>query len=193
MKAMAKLKENGIESAVMDDKATALQMIKSMIPAGASVMSGSSRTLEEIGFIDYFKTNPLGWDNLKEKILQEKDPARQSVLRKQSVISDFYLGSVHALTEEGEILIASNSGSQLPHLAFTSPNVILIVGAQKIVPDLKAALSRLEKYVFPLEDKRMKDLDFGGSQISKILTIKKENKIMDRKVSVIFVREKLGF
>jgi hypothetical protein len=115
------------------------------------------------------------------------------VLRKQSVLSDYYLGSVHALAETGEILIASNTGSQLPHLVFTSQNIILVVGAQKIVPDTAALMSRLQEYVFPLEDKRMKEVGMGGSAISKLLIIEKEQAFMGRKFHIIFVNEKLGF
>ncbi len=156
-------------------------------------MNGSSRTLEEIGFVKYLKEGRHGWNNLHEAILAEKDPTKQSALRKQSVLSDFYLGSAHAAAETGEIVIASNSGSQLPHLVYTSPNIILVVGAQKITPDLDTAISRLKEYVFPLEDERMKEAGMGGSFISKLLIINREPPFSKRKAHIIFVNEKLGF
>jgi len=106
-------------------------------------MNGASRTLEEIGYVDYLKSGTHGWKNLHEEILAEKDPATQALLRKQSVLSDYYLGSAHAVTQTGELVIASNSGSQLPHLAYTSPNIILVVGTHKIVPTLQDALARI--------------------------------------------------
>ena len=171
----------------------ALSRIKELIPAGASVMNGSSRTLDEIGFVKYLKEETHGWNNLHEAILAEKDPAKQMALRKQSVLSDFYLGSAHAIAETGEIVIASNSGSQLPHLAFTSPNIILVVGAQKITSDVDTAISRLKEYVFPLEDARMKEAGMGGSFISKVLILNREQAFMGRKVHILFVNEKLGF
>jgi L-lactate utilization protein LutB len=156
-KVITNLAERGMTAEVVGTRAEALEKIKGMIPAGASVMNGSSRTLDEIGFIEYLKAGQHGWKNLHADILAETDKAKQAVLRKQSVLSDYYLGSVHALAETGEILIASNTGSQLPHLVFTSQNIILVVGAQKIVPDTAALMSRLQEYVFPLEDKRMKE------------------------------------
>lgn len=171
----------------------ALSRIKELIPAKASVMDGSSRTLEEIGFVQYLKDGKHGWNNLHETVLAEKDPVKQSILRKQSVLSDFYLGSAHAIAETGEIVIASNSGSQLPHLVFTSQNIILIVGTQKITPTLDTALTRLSEYVFPLEDARMKEAGMGGSFISKLLILKKEQPFLRRKFHIIFVDEKLGF
>jgi len=187
------LTENGFLPETVATKAGALERIKELIPAGASVMNGASRTLEEIGFIDYLKEAKHGWYNLHEAILAEKDPAKQAVLRKQSVLSDYYLGSVHALTEKGELVIASNSGSQLPHLVFTSPNIILVIGMQKITPDLETALKRLKEYVLPLEDARMKSVGMGGSFISKLLIVNREPAFAKRKVHIILVEEKLGF
>src|SRR3989344_6294242 len=118
---------------------------------------------------------------------------RKILLRKQSVLSDYYLGSAHAIAETGEIVVASNSGSQLPHMVFTSPNLILVVGIQKIAPDVETAVARLKDYVLPLEDTRMKSVGMGGSFISKLLIIEKEQPFMGRKSHIIFVNEKLGF
>ena len=156
-------------------------------------MNGSSRTLEQIGFVDYLKSGKHGWNNLHEAILNEKDKAKQAILRKQSVISDYYLGSVHALVETGEFVIASNSGSQLPYLVFTSPNLILVVSDKKIVPTLKEAMKRLEKHVIPLEDKSIREKYGVGTAPNKILIFKGENPMLGRKVRMILVKEDLGF
>jgi len=51
-------------------------------------MNGSSTTLTEIGFVDYLKEGIHGWDNVHEDILNEKDPAKQAQLRKESVLAD---------------------------------------------------------------------------------------------------------
>jgi L-lactate utilization protein LutC len=190
---MTALKERGHLPELVETRSDALQKIKELIPQGVSVMNGSSRTLEEIGFVDYLKEGKHGWNNLHEAILAETDPAKQAALRKQSVLSDYYLGSVHALTEAGEMLVASNSGSQLPHLAFTSQNLILVVGAQKIVPTLADAFDRLEKHVVPLEDERMQKAMGTGTYASKVLIINKEQAFMGRKSHIILVNEKLGF
>lgn len=187
------LAERSITAIVVSNRAEALEKVKSLIPKGASLMNGSSRTLEEIGFVDYVKSEDHGWRNLHEEILLEKDPEKQGMLRKQAVLSDYYLGSVHAIAETGQFVIASNSGSQLPHIVFTSPNLIFVIGTQKITPTLDAALARVREYVLPLEDKRMKDEGMGGSAISKLLIFEREPVFMGRKVHIIFVNEKLGF
>jgi len=192
-KTITALKGKGIEAEVVQTRAEALTKIKELIPAGVSVMNGASVTLEEVGFVDYLKEGKHGWNNLHEAILAEKDPAKQSALRRQSVLSDYYLGSVHALAETGELVIASNTASQLPHVVFTSPNIIFVVGAQKIVPTLDEAMKRLREYVVPLEDKHMQDLYGFNTALNKIVIWNGESPMNKRKVRMILVNEKLGF
>lgn len=171
----------------------ALETIKALIPAGASVMNGSSKTLEQIGYIDYLKTEAHSWDNLHAKIVAEQDPQKQELLRRQSVLSDYYIGSVHALVENGEFVVASNTGSQLPHIVYTSPNLIFVVSTKKIVPTLDEALKRLEEYVIPLEDENMKTKYGMGTQLSKLAIIKAESPFSTRNVHFLLVQEDLGF
>ena len=182
-----------IEAIVVPHGADALERIRALIPAGASVMNGASRTLEQIGFVEYLKSGTHEWNNLHAAIAAEKDPVAQAVLRKQAVLSDWYLGSVHALAETGECIIASNTGSQLPHIVFTSPNVIFVVSTKKIVPTLTDAFSRLEEHVMPLEDEHMKGKYGVGTAANKIVIVKGENPRMGRKVFIILVNEDLGF
>jgi len=190
VEAMAK---RNIEAFVVGSGAEALAKIKELIPAGASIMNGASTTLGQIGFVDYLKSGAHGWNNLHEAILAETDPAKQAMLRKQAVLSDYYLGSVHALAQTGEMLISSNTGSQLAHVVFTSPNLIFVVSTQKIAPTLDDAFNRLQEYVMPLEDKRAREAYGVGTADNKTLIFKGENPMMGRKVQVIFVNEKLGF
>ncbi len=192
-KTAANITPRNIQSHVVRDHAEALSLIKELIPAGASVQVGSSRTLEEIGFIEYLKAEKHGWNNVHGKVATETDPAKQAELRKQATLSDFYLGSVHALTEDGELYIASNTGSQMPNLVYNSPNVIFVVGAQKIVPNRQHAFERIEKHVVPLEDERMMQAYGMHTQWSKTVIFHKEAAFTQRKIHVILVGEKLGF
>lgn len=187
------LTKKNVQAFTVESGKDALEKIKELIPAGASVMNGASVTLEQIGFVDYLKKGEHGWNNLHEGILAEKDPAIQASLRKQAVLSDYYLGSVHALTETGEYLIASNSGSQLPHIVFTSANLIFIVSTKKIVPNITEAMNRLMEYIMPIEDKHMKEKYGVGTAANKILIVNGENPMMQRKVTMILVNEDLGF
>ncbi|MCL5409530.1 MAG: lactate utilization protein [Patescibacteria group bacterium] len=191
--AVKALASKNISAVIVKDKARALEKIKELIPAGASVMNGASVTLEQIGFIDYLKSGNHSWNNQHAAILAEKDPQQQLFLRKQAVLADYYLGSVHALTENGEFVVASNTGSQLPHIVYTSPNLIFVVSAKKIVPNLVEAMRRLEEHVVPLENEHMQKLYGTGTSLNKILVFKNENPSLGRKIQMILVQEDLGF
>lgn len=192
---IANLKERNVEGVVVETGAEALSMISTLVPQGASVMNGASTTLEEIGYIQLLKSGTHPWNNLHEAIVHEKDAAKQAELRRQALLSDYYLGSVHALSQTGEYVVASNTASQLPHIVYSSPNLIFVVGAQKITETLPLALQRLEEYVIPLEDVRMKKV-YGpqaGTRMSKTLIVRNESPFVGRKVRMIIVKEKLGF
>jgi hypothetical protein len=156
-------------------------------------MNGASRTLDQIGFVGHLQSGEHDWHNLHDAILSEKDPAEQAKLRRMSVVSDFYVGSVHALSQTGEMVIASNTGSQLPHLVYTSPNIILVVSTKKITPTLADAMKRLEEHVIPLEDERIQKAHSIHTTHAKTLIMHKENPSMGRKVYVLLVQEDLGF
>lgn len=187
------LTKHGYTVVTVEDKEKALEEIKKLIPSGSSVMNGSSVTLEQIGYPDYLANGQHGWVDLHAKIKAEEDAAKRALLRKESVSSDYYLGSVHALTENGEMIIASNTGSQLPHIAFTSPNLVFVVSTKKIVATIDDGLKRLEEHVIPLEDKHMQDLYGMGTQLNKILIFKGESQMIGRKVTLLLIEEDLGF
>lgn len=185
------VEDRGIKVIIVNNRDEALNKLKEIIPDGAEVMTGSSITLEEIGFVDLLKSGKHPWRNLKAALLSEKDPQKQAELRQKSVTAEYFLGSVHAIAQTGEIVVASASGSQIPAYAFSSPNVVWVVGAQKIVPTLDEAIRRVREYVLPLEDARMKKAGFPGSTIGKLLTL--EYEMTPNRITAIFAKEKLGF
>jgi hypothetical protein len=192
IRAMDALKDRNISVELAADKNEALAMVKKLLPAGAEIMTGGSTTLEQIGFVDLLKSGNHPWQSFKDKIFAEKDPAKQGRLRQESCLAQYFLGSVQAISENGELVIASYSGSQIPSYAFTSNNVIWVAGTQKITPDLEAAIKRVREYVLPLEDERMKSTGAPGSVIGKLLIFERET-LPFRKINLILVNEALGF
>jgi len=191
-KALEALKSKNVNVVFVETKEDALEKLKKLIPDGAEIMTGSSVTLEQIGFVDLLKSKKHPWNNLKDAIVSENESQKQVELRKRSILSRYFIGSVHAITQEGEVVVASASGSQIPSYAFSSDNVIWVAGAQKIVPTLEDGLRRVREYVLPLEDQRMKKMGYEGSSINKILIFIRE--IMpNRKITLILINEKLGF
>jgi len=103
---------------------------------------------------------------------------------------DYALGSVHAVTRDGTLVIASASGSQLASYAWGAANVIFVIGAQKIVPTLEAAHERIYQHSFPLEDARAMAAYGQGSAVRKILEIHQE---VPGRIHVVLIRQAVGF
>lgn len=184
----------GIHAEVVETKEIARERLKAIIPPGAVVMTGASVTLQQVGFEDILISGNHPWRNFKADLLAKKDPVKQSSMRREGTLAEFYLGSVNALAETGELVFASGSGSQLPAYAYTSRNVIWVAGAQKITLTLEDALGRVREYVLPLEDQRQRSLgNQAGSQINKILIIEREPAYLRRNLTLILVNRVLGF
>jgi LUD domain len=115
-------------------------------------------------------------------------------MRMQGTLAEYFLGSVNAIAETGELVFASATGSQLPAYAYSSRNVIWVAGAQKIAPTLEDALRRIREYVLPMEDQRQKGSgNKSGSFIGRILIFEREPAYLRRNLVLILVNEVLGF
>lgn len=192
-KTVSALEGHGYTVITTKNKKSALEKVKELIPADASVMNGASVTLEQIGYQDYLAEGKHDWTDWHAKINAEDDQEKRAELRRQSVLSDFYIGSVHALTETGEFVVVSNTASQLPHIVSTSPNLIFVVSTKKIVPTVDEALKRVEKHIIPLEDEHMMDLYNVGTAWHKTLIFHGESSFSSRKITFVLVEEDLGF
>jgi len=112
-------------------------------------------------------------------------------MRQLSASPDWVVGSVHALTEEGSLLIASASGSQLGPIVSGAGHVIFVVGGQKIVADFNTGLRRIYEYCFPLEDRRARNAYGVPSGVNNLLVINKV--VAPGRITAILVNEPLGF
>ncbi|HME18565.1 MAG TPA: LUD domain-containing protein, partial [Nitrososphaerales archaeon] len=148
--AIKALSGRGISAELSPNKAAALEAVTRLIPDGAEVMTGTSRTLEEIGFLDLLGSGSHSWRNLRGAIQAEADPAKQMQLRKSATLSQYYLGSVHAVAKTGEVVVASGGGSQLAPYAYSAGKVVWVVGTQKIVATLEEGLKRVREHSLPL-------------------------------------------
>jgi len=189
-KVIVALSKRNIEGFLIQTGKEAKEKALSLIPSGSRVLSGSSVTLETIGLKDALDNSDKFVSVRKEYMAlnQEKDA---DLIRKLRSTPDVMLGSVHAVTQKGEIIIASNTGSQLGAYVYGAPKVIWIVGTQKIVKDIDEGIKRLKEYVVPLEEKHMQSLYGIGTNLSKLLEINMEK--TPNRIKLIFVNEILGF
>ncbi|MDQ1662052.1 MAG: hypothetical protein QOJ68_2032 [Blastococcus sp.] len=185
----AALKARGIEAEVLPDGAAARARAHELIPDGAHVYNATSRTLETIGLAQDIVAQ--GRYDAARTLLDTLDPATQISEYRRGVASpQVVVGSVHAVTEDGQLVIASASGSQLSAYSFGAAQVIWVVGAQKVVPDLATAFERIKRYSYPLEDARARAAYGMASAINKQLVISGD---MPGRARVLLVEEVLGF
>lgn len=189
-KTINSLKENGINAEVVENGEDARKKALELIPEGSEVMNSSSVTIDSIGLAK--DINESGKFNSVKNELNELDRKKDGLkMQKLGSAPQYIVGSVHAVTTDGRIVVASNTGSQIPGYSYGSMNVIWIVGAQKITENLDEALRRVQDYVLPLESERLKKAYGVPSNISKLLIINRE--INPERIKMIIVKESLGF
>jgi L-lactate utilization protein LutB len=185
------LTANGFVASVAENSEAAKKAVLDLIPKGAEILTSTSRTLETLG-LDKILNESGDYDAVRPKLnAMWGDESKKRDQRKLGAAPDYVIGSVHAVTEEGEVLIASNTGSQLPGYTYGAGTVIWVVGAQKIVKDMPEAHQRLEQHVFPLEDERSKQAYGSPSFVSKLLEYRRE--VTPERVHIVIVKEALGF
>jgi hypothetical protein len=186
------LKKNGIDTNVVDNGEQAKELLTKLIPPGSEVMNMTSVTLDSISVSR--EINESGKYNSVKNELNKMDRSKDSLkMQKLGAAPEYAVGSVHAVTSDGKILIASNTGSQLPAYVYGSTKVIWIVSTKKIVDNLDIALKRIYEYTLPLESERANKA-YGtneGSFVSKLLIINRE--VKSDRARIIFVKENLGF
>jgi L-lactate utilization protein LutC len=186
------LRAKGYEVFVADDAATARQIVLDKLPKGAEVSQGASKTLEEIGVTKVIEESG-DYDAIRPKTrkLDYTTEEGREAGRKMGAVPDYWLNSVAALTEDGRMVLASNTGSQLGPVAFGAGHIIFVIGTQKIVKDLDEAMRRLEEHVLPLESERLFKMYGSPSNISKVLIVNKE--IRAGRFTVVLLKEPAGF
>ena len=183
------LEEHGFSVEVVEDLDAARRATLNRIPAGSTVMTNTSVTLDETGVAD--AVNGDGpYESARNKMFALDFQTQVQEMKAIAGQPDYALGSVHAVTRDGTLVIASASGSQLASYAWGAANVILLVGAQKLVPTLDAAHERIYQHSLKLEDARAQAAYGQHSSVGKILEIHQE---LPGRIHIILIRQRIGF
>lgn len=188
---LSSLNSEGIAGYVVENGEEAKKKVLSIVPTGAEIMTMSSQTLEAVGLTK--EINESGnYDSLKMKLSKMDRATQGPEMLKLGASPEWAIGSVHAVTEDGHIFIASNTGSQLGAYAFAAQHVVWVVGTQKIVKNMDAGMKRVYEYSLPKESERQKSIgNPNGSNIGKLLIVNKE--FRPERITMILVKERLGF
>jgi hypothetical protein len=183
------LEEHGFSVEVVNDFDAARDAVLARIPRGSSVMTNTSVTLQETGIADAINDGGE-YESARKKMFALDFATQAQEMKAIGGQPDYALGSVHAVTHDGTLVIASASGSQLASYAWGATNVIFVVGAQKLVPDLEAAHERIYSHSLILEDARAYAAYGQNSFVGKVLEIHQE---MPGRIHVVLVRQLVGF
>ncbi len=175
----------------VQDSTQALAKIKEIIPPGAEIMNGSSTTLIEIGYTQLLETNEHGWKDLHKVVISENNILERNEIRRKSVTAEFFLSGVNAIAMTGELVSCDASGSRVGAWPFAAKNLLLVSGANKIVPNLQEALKRISEYAYPLEDARSKKVNGVSSQLGKYVILAAERQ--PGRVTLILINDLHGY
>ena len=187
--AVVALEEHGFSVEVVDELDAARSAVLARIPDGSSVMTSTSVTLQEAGIADAINDGGP-YQSARNKILALDFGTQAQEMKAIGVQPDYVLGSVHAVTRDGTLVIASASGSQLASYAWGATSVIFVIGAQKLVPTLEAAHERIYQHSLKLEDARAQAAYGQHSYVGKVLEIHQD---LPGRIHIVLIRQPVGF
>jgi hypothetical protein len=185
----AALGVRGFQAQIAENGQDARKRALSLLPNGAEVHTALSETLQQLGVSAEIEDSGR-YDSIRAQLKAFDRETQFREMRKLGAAPDYILGSAHAITDDGRIIVGSGSGSQLGAYAYAAGTVILVVGQQKLVTDVNEGLRRVCEYSLPREYTRMQEAGMAGSLLAKTLILEFEP---SGRIHVILVPENLGF
>lgn len=186
---VAALEGNGFGAELVDDLDAARESVLARIPERSAVMTNVSVTLEATGIAQAVDEGGR-YDSVRAKAVGLDHVEQLREIKALMGQPDVSLGSVHAITRGGTLVIASALGSQLASYTWGATQVIFVVGAQKLVADLETAQERIYDHCLGLENARTQEAYGKDSRVGKILEIHQEE---PGRIHVVLIREAVGF
>jgi hypothetical protein len=183
-----RLRARNFEVVILDDGAAAKAEVLARVPEGSQVHTGKSKTLEDIGIFEEFMENEK-YDFIRRRTLKMDRKTQLDDMRKAGAAPDIMVNSAHAVTEAGQIVMTSATGSQIGPIAYGAGKLILVIGSQKVVPDLNTALRRIEDYVIPYEEDRL-NVAHGVAKMNRTLILEGDH--APGRTTIILVRTPIG-
>ena len=184
------IESHGIQTFIVENSEEAVKKLLEILPEGAEIFLGSSVTLSELGLNEIVDKSGR-YNSVRVRLASMDRRTQNREMVKIGAVPEYIIGSVQAVTEDGSIVIASNTGSQLAPYAASAAHVIWVVGTQKIVRTLAEGFERVDQYALPLEDARLMKSSGVHSSVNKILVVNRE--VIPGRSTMIFVKENLGF
>lgn len=194
------LESRGFEAYYCDSKEKAREKALTLIPKSHTISWGGSMSIVEIGLIDSLVKG--GYKIVdRDRALT---PSERTAIMKQGLLADTFLMSANALTEDGMLVNTDGRGNRVAALTFGPDNVIVIVGINKVVRDLDAAIARIKSVAAPVNAARFDGISTPCKVSGKCSDCKSPDSICaywsvtrlcrpQKRIKVILVGEELGF
>ena len=184
------LASRNVEAFLVESREVALAKLLELVPEGSEVFVNTSETLATIGYTEYMHGNDR-YVNLHDRMMAQPGPAAQREFRRKTTTADYFVGSVQAIAETGEIVIASSSGSQIGAYSYGARRLILVAGTQKICPTLAEAEARTRGWTLERHDRWLEDRGVAPTPIGKYMVMEHEPVV--GRISMVLVPERLGW
>jgi len=184
-----RLRERNFEALIVETAAEARQAVLDRIPDRVTIHSGKSKTLDDLGISQALMDSDR-YDFVRKRLYKMDRQTQAREIRQLASAPDLMLGSVNAITKDGQLVASSATGSQLGPFASGAGQLILVVGSQKIVKDLDEAMARIRDYVQPYEDQRLREQAGIGTILARILILERD--FRPGRTTIVLVREAVG-
>ncbi len=194
------LKENGFDAMYCPDSAAAVREVMKFIKPGDRVGFGGSVTTRDLKIPE--KVREAGAVVLDHQAADLSADQKVEV-RLQQLTSDVFVSSTNALTIDGELVNVDGTGNRVAAMIYGPKKVVIVAGINKVVPDLNAAMDRIEHIASPMNNKRLgrpnpcvpagtcMDCE-GSTRICNVYTIMRK-KPSSTDITVLVVGEALGY
>lgn len=186
---VSNVEERNVSVTVCESGDQARSYLAEQIPQGATVMSGHSTTMEEIGFTDILTTAD-GFEYVGNQLDELEDDARFQA-RRNATTADVFFDGVNAIAESGELIGANALGNGVGAWPFGAESLVLIGSTNKIMPSWTDAVERLREFALPLEDARAEEVYGQGSLVGKLVSLEYER--VDDRTQLVLIKDQLGF
>ena len=149
-KIIAGLKSRHMEGFYAETREEALKQALALIPEGASVSWGGTMSAAEIGLLDAVKNGNYHVIDRSGAATPEEKRARET----EAYSCDYFIASSNAITEDGVLINLDGNSNRVSCIAYGPEHVLMIIGMNKVVPDLEAGISRTRHEAAPINAQR---------------------------------------
>lgn len=200
-KTIESLENHFFEVVYCNNKKEALNKLEKLINKNSTIGYGGSKTLEEIGFFEKFTIH--NYPNLIDRKKSDNTPEKKKELQNKALTSDFFLSSANAVSQTGELVLIDKWGNRNAGMTYGPKKRIIIIGKNKIEPDLQSALNRAKNKASVLNNKRFDTKNpctvtgicmncNTSKRLCSVTTIIHRNQ-PPKSTLIILINEKLGF